>query len=119
MRIGPQLGEELRQRSLEPDLLQDRLHLAANAGDFAQPFVVNLLRRQRRRRMPSGEMSVELRALRHLPDADLVESRREIFVDEIFLQLLEGGENAGRDGFAGGFGQTLAVWRRRSRREIS
>ena len=54
-----------------------------------KPFLVDLLRRERRRRMPSREISVELRALRHLPDADLVESRRQIFVDEIFLQLLK------------------------------
>ena len=47
--------------------------------------------------MAPREIGVVLRALRHLPDTYFVECGREIFLDEIFLQLLERRQNTGRD----------------------
>ena len=74
--------EELCECPLKADLAHDFLHLTADSIYLTQTDVVNLLRRQIRRGEMPTPRSVELFAIRDLPDPDFFETRRQINVLE-------------------------------------
>ena len=80
LRVGPQEGEELRHRPLEVRLLLGGLHLGLDARDLFQADVVNLLRRQRQRRVLLDLRLVERIAIGHRAGGERRASLHQILV---------------------------------------
>ena len=70
---------------------------------------MDLLRSEVCRRVSPRQVSVVIGALRHFPDTYFVKRRRQIFLDEIFFQLLKRRQHAGCNRFLGTFAQSIAV----------
>ena len=75
---------------------------------------MNLRGRQVRGGVLSGEICVSLRAVGHLPDADLVVAGRKVFLLEEIFELPVGGDHAAGDGMLAALTQGFGVLRRKA-----
>src|SRR5262249_20305595 len=87
--ISAQEFEKVVARSLVAYLLNDLVHLGADARHFLQTDFVHLLRRQVGGGVVTDEIRVQLLAARQLPSTYLVKARGQVFADEELLELLE------------------------------
>src|SRR5205085_4684852 len=76
--VGAQIFEELGEASLKMRLPADRIHLAADPRDLAQPEIVDIIGSQRQRGILLDKSGIEPGAAAHGGEADLVARMREI-----------------------------------------
>jgi len=109
VRIGAQELQEFGKASLELSTAEDLFHLTADAQHFALTDGMNLVRRQVGRRELAGFESVQLAAAWELPDANIVQAGRQVFVLEESLHPPIGRDNVFSNGSTGLLAQSALI----------
>ena len=86
-RVRAQVGQELVEAALEVRLRNDFHHFTADARDFLEADLVDLVRCQVGRRVEASEFGITGLAVRRVPQADGIASPRQVLVDDVLLQL--------------------------------
>ncbi len=110
--VGAQKGQELREGALEADLLDDRVHLGADARDLVEAEGVDLLGGEVERGVPPHQRRVALASLRQARGRELGTGGGEVLLGEEAQDLRIGWPDRLGDGGVGVRSQPLGLGRR-------
>ena len=97
--IGADIVEELVQRAVKAHPFGDLFHLAANARNFGQADIMNLVSGERQRRRIAHQLGIELRPALHLAKPNAIARHTHIFIAQKIAQAGVGCINTVDRGF--------------------
>src|SRR6185312_6233103 len=118
LRVSAEKLEELLSRALESGLLHNAVHLGADTGHFLEANLVYLIGCQIGCGVAAHIVGIQFIAMWNLPDTNLIEAGRQIFIDEKLLELFVSRHHLLFDRLACFLRQLLLVCRRDFRRKM-
>ncbi len=118
LRVGADEGRELREAALEPGLVDDRLHLLADARHFRHSQLVDLLGRQLGGCVRAHAVAVPVRAIGQVSGRDRLAAGGDVLAFEEGEQLLERRSHVVADGGGRVIAELAHVRRLEQRRRL-